>query len=181
MREIEIKVKVDNLKLLEEKLKKQGCLFSDSIHQYDVIYTLRGSVEEFEEAKEGDIIPRIRRFGKVAQFNLKQQRSSESDNIEYETEVKDPEAIHNILLLLGYEPQIEVKKIRRKGKMKDYKICLDKVEKLGKYIEIEKIVDDETNPKEVRQELFQILESLGLPREDEETRGYDTQIYYLNK
>lgn len=35
--------------------------------------------------------------------------------------------------------------------------------------------------KEVREELFKELESLGLSRTDEETRGYDTQIYQLGK
>ena len=115
MREIEIKVKVNNPKVLEEKLKEQKCVLSEPIRQHDVIYALKGSVEEFENAKEGDIIPRIRRFGKIAQFNLKQQCSGEMDN------------------------------------------------------------------EEVREELFQILESLGLSRESEETRGYDTQLYYLRK
>jgi len=33
--------------------------------------------------------------------------------------------------------------------------------------------------EEVRQELFKELESLGLSRTDEETKGYDTQIYLL--
>jgi adenylate cyclase class IV len=46
-------------------------------------------------------------------------------------------------------------------------------------VEIEKLTNDDANPEEVREELFNELESLGLSREDEETRGYDTQIYQL--
>jgi len=80
-------------------------------------------------------------------------------------------------LILGYRPSIEVKKIRRKGKLKEYEICLDKVENLGTFVELEKLTDDNADPKKVREELFKELESLGLSRKDEETKGYDTQIY----
>jgi adenylate cyclase, class 2 len=180
MREIEIKIKVGDLDKIQEKLKGRGCVFSDPISQRDVIYSKGGSTSEWQSAKEGDIILRIRRMNDIAEFNLKQQRSSEMDNIEYETEIEDPEVMHNILLILGWHPEVEVKKIRRKGKLGEYEICLDDVEKLGSYIEVEKLTSDDANHKEVREELFGVIESLDLSRSDEETRGYDTQIYFLS-
>lgn len=180
MREIEIKIKVENLEEINQQLKEKGCELSDPISQHDVIYSKGGSTEEWQSAKEGDIILRIRRMKDAAQFNLKQQRSGEMDNIEYETEIQDPEAMHKILLLLGYRPEVEVKKMRRKGKLGEYEICLDEVEKLGSYIEVEKLTSDDANPQKVREELFRVIESLGLSRKDEETKGYDTQIYFLS-
>ena len=114
-----------------------------------------------------------------AEFTLKQQRSNESDNIEWETEVKDPEVIHNILSILEWYPSVEGKKMRRKGKLGEYEVCLDKVEKLGTFVELEKITGDNADAEEVREELFKELEFLGLSRDDEETRGYDTQIFQL--
>jgi adenylate cyclase class 2 len=177
MREIEIKLKVNNSKDIEEKLKERGCILSEPINQHDVIYSQKGSKNEFERAEEGDIIIRIRYLKDTAQLNLKQQRSNEMDNLEYETEIKDSVEMHKILYILGWSPVVEVKKIRRKGKLGKYEICLDQVEKLGNYIELEKLTSDEANPEEVRGELFKELESLGLRREDEETKGYDTQIY----
>lgn len=185
MREIEIKIKVNNLEALRQKLQEKECVLSEPIKQHDVVYSLKGSAEEFESAKEGDIILRIRRQNiagnEVAEFNLKQQRSNEMDNIEYETEIKNPEAMRNILNILGWAPQIEVKKIRQKGKLGEYEICLDEVEELGSYVELEKITDDDVNPEKIREELFRVLESLGLLREDEELKGYDTQLYFLRK
>lgn len=180
MREIEIKIKVKNLDHIRKQLEERGCVISDPRSQHDVIYSKGGSVEEWQSAKEGDVILRIRRMEDRAQFNLKQQRSSEMDNLEYETEVKDPEAIHKILLALGYHPEVEVKKVRREGKLGEYEICLDEVEKLGSYIEVEKLTSDDADPKKVRDELFRVIESLGLSRNDEETKGYDTQIYFLS-
>lgn len=41
--------------------------------------------------------------------------------------------MHNMLLLMGYVPQVEVKKSRRKGKLGEYGVCMDTVEKLGNF------------------------------------------------
>ena len=181
MREIEVKVRVNNFGDIEKKLNDNGCTLSEPISQHDVIYSLKSSTEEFESAKEGDIIIRIRHMEDGAQLNLKKQRSSEMDNLEYETEISNPEETHKILETLGWHPVVEVKKMRRKGKLGEYEICLDQVEKLGTFIELEKLTDDNADPEEVKNELFIKLESLGLSRKDEETRGYDTQVYNLSK
>jgi len=180
MREIEIKLKARNLEEVEKTLNQKGCELSKPIQQHDTIYSKGGTGKEFLGGKEGDVIMRIRRMGNKAQFNLKQQCSREMDNIEYETVVEDPEAIHGILVALGFQPSVEVKKVRRKGKLGEYEICLDQVEKLGTFIELEKMAADDADVERVREELFRELESLGLSRTDEETRGYDTQIYHLN-
>lgn len=181
MREIEIKILSKNLKEVELKAKEQGCIFSDPIIQHDTIYSSKNSNNDFwEQTKEGDIILRIRRLANTAEFNLKQQRSNEMDNIEYETKIENPEAMHQILFILGWTPSVEVKKVRRKGKIGNYKICLDQVEELGDFVELEKMTDDNADPNQVREELFQVLESLGLSRQDEEIKGYDTQIFQLH-
>ena len=179
MREIEIKLKASNLKDLEKNLLKRGCELSEPISQHDIIYSLKDSRTEFESAKEGDVIIRIRHLKDGAQLNLKQQCSGEMDNLEYETEIKNPDEMHSILNILGWNPVVEVKKIRRKGKLKEYEICLDQVDKLGTFVELEKITDEDADYMKIKEELFKELESLGLSRKDEETRGYDTQVYHL--
>lgn len=181
MREIEIKARVDNLRDVEKKLRERGCLLSGPISQHDTIYSLKKSTEEFESAKKGDVIIRIRRLKDKAQLNLKQQCSGEMDNLEHETEISNVEAVHKILQTLGWFPVVEVKKVRRKGNLGKYEICLDQVENLGSFVELEKMTSDDANPEKVRGELFNELVSLGLSREDEEIRGYDTQIYQLQK
>lgn len=177
MREIEVKLKVDNLAVLATKLQEQGCELSEPIQQHDVIYSQKMGDKEFISAKEGDILIRIRHLPHSVELNLKQQRSNEMDNLEYETEISNPKAVHDILEKLGWFPVIEVKKTRRKGLFKSYEICLDQVQDLGNFVELEKLTDDDADPNKVRDELFQALESLGLNRYDEETKGYDTQMY----
>jgi len=182
MREIEVKIRVKDLEAIAKLLTERGCALSAPIHQHDTIYSPKGSTEEFTNAKEGDIIPRIRRINEsVVEFNIKQQRSSEGDNIEYETEVKAADAMHQSLLLLGYKPEIEVKKVRRHGKLGEYEICLDEVEGLGSFIELEKLAPDDVDPMAIREELFKTLEPLGTSRADEETKGYDSLLYLARK
>ncbi len=154
-------------------------MLSEPISQHDVVYSLKGSRKEFESAQAGDNIIRIRRMKDVAQLNLKQQCSAELDNLEYETEVKSPDETHNILQTLGWYPMVEVRKMRRKGKLGECEICLDEVEKLGTFVELEKLTDDDADSEKIQEELLQELESLGLSRNDKETIGYDTQIYHL--
>ncbi|MBX4181704.1 class IV adenylate cyclase [Candidatus Parcubacteria bacterium] len=181
MREIEVKLKGSNFEELENKLKEKGCMLSEPISQHDTIYALKGSTNEFSQASEGDVVIRIRRMKDKAQLTLKQQRSREGDSMEYETEVADPEAMHKILETLSWYPVVEVRKVRRKGKFGSYEVCLDEVERLGTFVELEKLCEDNADPEMVREELFKELESLGLSRNDEETRGYDTQVFQLGK
>lgn len=181
MREIEIKLKVKNFNDLENRLKERECTLSEPIDQHDFIYSKGGNKQEWKSSKEGDFIIRIRHLKNKSELNLKQQRSGEMDNLEYETVIENPEAMHQILLTIGYTPEVEVKKIRRKGKLNGYEICLDQVERLGTFVELEKLTDDNVDPKYAREELLKELESLGLSRVDEELQGYDTQIYNLTK
>jgi adenylate cyclase class 2 len=179
MREIEIKLKVNNFDELENNLKNKDVILSEPFTQHDFIYSLNNSTKEFESPEENNVIIRLRYLSDRTILTLKKQRSRESDNLEYETEIKDSDQMNHILSTLGWNPIIEIKKIRRKGKLGIYEICLDQVEKLGDFVEIETLTDDNANPEEAREQLFKELEMLGLSRSDEETRGYDTQMYNL--
>ena len=179
MREIEIKLKVDNLEELEKKLADKGLVISKEINQHDIVYSRIDDTHEYTESYEGCIIVRIRNQDGVSILNLKKQLSGEMDNLEYETKVEDGEAMHRILLTLGWKPEVEVKKVRKKGKLGGYEICLDRVEQLGDFVELEKMTDDNADPEKIRDELFKELEKFGLTKDQEETKGYDTQIYLL--
>ena len=189
MREIEIKLRVNNLDELEKKLIDSGLVISKEIKQHDVIYSRVGDTHDYIEDYEGHIAVRIRNQEGVSILTIKQQRSNELDNIEYETIVEDGETMHQILLLLGWKPEVEVKKIRKKGKLLvprslgevggEYEICLDRVEQLGDFVELEKLTNDSADPDKVVEELFEALKPYGLSRAEEEKRGYDTQIYQL--
>jgi len=54
-------------------------------------------------------------------------------------------------------------------------ICLDEVEGLGSFIEVEKTSAEDGEA--IQEELFNFLESLGVKREDRVFKGYDTLKY----
>jgi adenylate cyclase class 2 len=75
MREIEVKIRTDNLRLVQERLEGKGCQFSEPVHQHDTIYTIADE-DIWTAAKEGDISMRIRQQDDGSVFNLKQQKTS---------------------------------------------------------------------------------------------------------
>lgn len=87
----------------------------------------------------------------------------------------------NILRLLGWHPEVEVRKKRKKGKIGEYEICLDDVEQLGTYVELEKLTHDDDDPIKVQEELLEVLEAIGVSRSNLEVRGYDTMIFQMRK
>jgi adenylate cyclase class 2 len=106
---------------------------------------------------------------------VKQDRKDELDCIEKEIEVSDGNVLQEIFLMLGYSKTVEVKKKRVKTKFKDYEICLDEVDGLGSFIEVEKITSEDGEA--VQTELFKFLQSLGVKLEDRVRVGYDSLMW----
>jgi len=180
MREVEIKLRVPDLDALEKKLTDAGLTISKEITQHDVVYSHVDDKRDYLDAYEGHIAIRIRNEDDVNKLTLKRQRTHELDNDEYETKVEDGEVMHQILLTLGWKPAVEVKKTRKKGKLGEYEVCLDNVEGLGTFMELEKMTNDANSDAEViRKELFEAVKPFGLTETDEEKLGYDTQLFKL--
>jgi adenylate cyclase, class 2 len=179
MREIEVKIKVDDLESVVTKLEALGCHLSAATEQRDVIFWPPTS--DFLAPQAGNITMRIRYYPDRAVLTLKKQQTSEKDNLEYETDIKEPDEVRAMLAALGFQPIVEVKKVRRKGIFEDYEICLDDVEGLGKYVELESLAGDDQNPSEVVEKLYMVLATLGLDRTYAEDVSYPRQIYKLIK
>ena len=174
-KEIEVKARVSDLEVLAKKLENMGVVLSEPIIQNDQTF-IDESYGSYDKFQPGRNILRIRENNGKFIFTIKQSLSNELNSIERETEIAEPEEFREALLLMGYKPAVEIHKVRRKAKYKDYEICLDEVKGLGSFVEVEKITD-EKNADEVQNKLFEFLESLGVKREDRVTNGYDTLIY----
>ena len=174
-KEIEVKARVADLTELTRKLEALGISLSEPIIQNDETFTDE-NYGDYDKFQPGKNVLRIRENNGKFIFTLKQPQSNELDCLEREIEITDPKEFREALLLMGYKPAVEIHKVRRKAKYKDYEICLDEVKGLGSFAEVEKITDDE-NADEVQNELFEFLESFGVKREDRVTNGYDTLIY----
>ncbi|MDO8571142.1 MAG: class IV adenylate cyclase [bacterium] len=178
MREVEVKAKVENLSELETKLVALGCTFSEPLHQDDHIYNKKG--DSLGAQYRGMVVLRIRNQNGVYIVTLKQQQENEKDNIEREVVIDDSAAMNDILAIIGYEETMHVKKVRRSCAYQEMTICLDEVEGLGSFIEVEKLTEGEGGSI-VQEELFLFLETLGVSRNQRVLEGYDTQLYNKQK
>ena len=174
-KEIEVKARVNNLEDLIKNIEALGISLSLPIIQNDETFVAE-NYGDYGEFHSGKNVLRIRETNGKFLFTLKQPQTNQLDCIERESEVADPVQFREALLLMGYKTGVEIHKVRRKAKYKEYEICIDDVKELGAYVEVEKITNDES-AETVQNELFEFLKSLGVRIEDREMQGYDTLIY----
>jgi adenylate cyclase class 2 len=179
MREIEVKAKVrDKEKLLAVFLEK-GIILSESKKEIDTLFSV---TPDFYEQYEKGVVPavgltRVREQtnGEATVTYKKRKAGIHLDKVEYEVTVSDAQTARTLLTAIGLIPILTMDKIRQKVHVREYEICLDEVAGLGVYIEIEKLLEesDTTKGEDVQKELWEVLLSLGISREDEVKVGYD--------
>ena len=176
MREIELKFKVDNLDVLINKLKEEQCEISAVKMQNDTIY-----VQNLDdtESKEGSVWLRVRKENDKIELNYKKQSKKKMESEEIEFEVSSYELANQFLKALGYLPWVEVNKKRRYSKFKEYNICIDEVERLGSFIELEILVDND-NKDDYEVALLEVAKKLGINPDKRINSHYDTMISELN-
>ncbi|NND64458.1 MAG: CYTH domain-containing protein, partial [Gammaproteobacteria bacterium] len=98
---------------------------------------------------------------------------------EHTTEVSDPAETRELLQLVEYLPLVRVKKTRRKAKQGHTAICLDQVEGLGNFIEVEMLFDDGTDvdASEQQEKMKDFLGQLGISEDQIVKDGYDVMVY----
>ena len=85
---------------------------------------------------------------------------------ELETRVEDEHKMRQILLALGFRSAAEVKKRRKEYKKEDLTVCLDELDGLGNYIELEVVLPEtETESKSATEDrLREFLSELSFIR-----------------
>lgn len=179
MREVEIKAKLKNREAVMKKLAEFGCVFEPEVTQLDTVYTLAtGSLEAYDSNKNY-LRLRVKNNGKVL-FTIKQPQKNWLDKIEYETEVSSKEMMEKALLLMDYKPAVTINKRRIITHYQGCEICIDDIDDLGSFIEMEQMTDD-GNAEEIQEKLFKFFEQLGISRSDRVEVGYDILMFQQNK
>lgn len=172
MYEVEIKFKVKNKEEVYTKIESLNCKFS-KLHQCDKIYVKEG-INDFN-IPAGENVLRIREQNNVSYITLKQRLN----HLEYETKVEDPNVLNDIFVALGYHKLVEVDKYRKETTFEGFNITIDKVEKLGTFVEIEKLTENSEEIESIKEEIFNFALKLGFTKEDVETKKYDSMILEL--
>ena len=177
MREIEIKARLDNVASIVTAIAGLGGHMSEPVTQRDRVYGVPGTPGASDNT---DPWLRIRTQTKGASvryyFTLKKSITNQLDSIEHETEVSNDEELKKIIEHLNFVPYSDLTKTRRTAKLGAVEVCVDHINQLGDFIELEKLTAEDVVYDDVVQELWGILESFGVPKSQELTDGYDVLL-----
>jgi len=177
MREIEVKAKLRDKEGFLKAAQKLGIQFNSVVVQEDKTYETELPYED----PNWNIFRLRKQDGKVT-LTMKHKASTRSrDNYEYETVVENEDETIKILERLGYKFGIGVNKKRCIAKYNDLELCLDEIEYLGSFVEVEKLASDTADVDAIQSELWILLNKLGVEAKDRVHKGYDTLMHELKK
>lgn len=178
-KEIEIKIEVTYIQYqtLSNYFQRTAAIQTEK-KQLDNYYS--PADEDYYNA--GDRCLRIRKEDNQSILSYKRiyNEGSEAQYIEeYETFIGDFEIIQNILKSIGFTCNITVDKYRREFVTEDgYFIALDKVDKLGYFIEIEnRNIEDSIEMR--NKGLLNFIRSLNLDINKRNNEGYSNMLYRI--
>ena len=91
---------------------------------------------------------------------------------ELETAVEDFETMRQLFCALGYKPVFTVTKKRRSFTCGAKTVCLDSVDGLGNFMELEAVLPDGSDREAAVEELRTLLDTLGVSREALTRKSY---------
>lgn len=169
---------------LERKISDAGFGLPQTCYERDTYYNAPDRA--FKKTDEALRIRERRQFGKahtLVTYKGPKRDALSNTRTEFETSVEDADTMRSILNALGYTPVLEVRKQRRSfagaGAFKNITLCLDEVEGLGSFIELECCAADDIGQVEresTRNHLLALLDALGIPRENLTRQSYLEQL-----
>ena len=153
--------------------RARDIVFGEAFEQHDTTY---------ESALDRDdpdwSIFRIRRQQGKVLFTMKYAASDRSrDNHEHETTVGDERQIISMLERLHFHKGVDIRKRRRVAKYDGLELCMDDVEHLGRFVEVEKLAADDADVDVIQEALWNLLLSLGVEEHDRMHQGYSRLMH----
>ena len=173
--EIEIKLPVKNSQEVLDILKDIGFMVKKEIREEDIYFN-----SDYHNIKERDEALRIRKSRDCDIGEQKVQISFKGPKIdavsmsrmELETEVQDGETMEKILTYLGFLPVASVCKVRKYLTYREMTACVDRVEGLGEFLELEVVAETEEKREIYLEQMKEILNALGYSMEDTVRTSY---------
>ncbi|HJH31866.1 MAG TPA: class IV adenylate cyclase [Methanosarcinaceae archaeon] len=161
MIEIEVKARASHERV-KELLRELGACVTGVEHHCDTYYN--APHRDFSITDEALRI-RIVNGHAVLTYKGKKLDTVSKTREEFETGV-DAAIMRNILLALGFVESGVVKKTRALFEFENFTICLDSVDGLGEFIEVETMVGPGSDVDHHRARVFGFLERLGIGEGD---------------
>lgn len=169
MIETEIRAKISDLKRAADKITSLGGKFLSKEQQIDKVFGRPEDLDENRQIIDGHFSSRIRQKSGKISLDFKEIKRGQS-GIDISAPINSIETGVKLLSALDFEEAFTVSKVRDLYKLKDFEICLDQVEKLGSFIEVEWVGDGE-NYSRALQECELLLKEID-PSAVSENRKY---------
>ncbi len=163
MIEVEAKAKINNINEIKKNLKKLNAKKTKTEYQEDIYFN--SPIVDFAKTDEALRIRKTKTKKEEKIFITykgpkidKKSKTRKEIEMEIENETKCKEILEN----LKFKTVRTVKKHREYYTISEYIINIDKVEGLEPYMEIETIINDNTNYDEKLQGIFDLFNKLGI-------------------
>jgi len=163
VREVEVKYQVGDTEALLVALKRRGIELGAPVYQDDQAYAPEGW--SYGHPKLGVSFVRLRTVDGRHSFTLKRPAENALSCDEYETVVADREQMHHAIEAMGFAPTMRIAKMRRTATVDEVSLCVDEVDRLGTFLELERMVPDHASGEAVQVELAAFVASLGVDAE----------------
>lgn len=184
MIEVEIKLPIHRRSAIERGLNELGFTPGDLIRESDSYFT--SDFHDFMKTDEALRIRESENFSKASSTALLTYKGPKLDEVsmsrkELETEVGNADVCCEILYSLGYHKLSPVVKLRQYYHKNNITACVDQVEKLGAFLELEIIVEQESERENALKKIEAILNDLDCSIADTTRYSYLFMIQKENR
>lgn len=181
MIEVEVKLPVFRRPVIEQGLRRLGFIPGHLIKESDTYFT--SDFHDFMGTDEALRIRESENLSNTRAVSFLTYKGPKLDSVsntrkELETEVADGGVCRNILLSLGYRELAPVRKLRQYYHLENITACVDQVEGLGSFLELEMLVEQESERPDALKKIEAILHDLDCRMEDTTRYSY---LFMLQK
>ena len=173
-----MKFRISDYGFMVKKLNSIGIELSNLGIQQDAIFASADTIGF--SIKPGTLVVRIRAERDKTSLTLKKKVTTEQ-SIEHELNISDIGEMTQILENLGLKKTVEIVKQRESARIDSLTYCLDTVNELGCFLEIEVIVEENNEIDKAYAMIMEQAKRLGLGENDIEKSKYDTLVYNNSK
>jgi adenylate cyclase class 2 len=166
--EVEVRFRLTDAADAVEKLRAAGVRFGKAELQDDQAYA--PDDWDYSQSRLGVTFARLRTSGRRDLFTVKRPVTDVRTCIEHECFVSDRAAMHEAILLMGFAPTVHIRKRRAHGQLGVLTFCLDEVESLGYFLEVERLASAADDTDAARGEIEALVGRIGIAAE----RCYET-------
>jgi len=92
-----------------------------------------------------------------------------------ETAIADRDQMHHAIMAMGFRPTVRIIKVRRTATVGDLVLCVDELDGVGVFVEVERLVPDWVPGEAVQAELARFVASLDVEAE-RSAQTYDSLV-----